>query len=282
MKRISTDTIRALSYEASVQREIAVLRLVSHPGVARLVSSFRFKEGAFLVLEYASRGDLHTLLQKHGSLDEPSTRFVIGEIASALASLHDLGLVFGDLKPENCVITETGHIKLTDFGACRPYTDQAKRLVQTTAKDVLKTLRSGDWKPDSMEMAESSEICGSENDKDSNHGGSDEFVEEDTRIEGTTAYLPPEVVMGAIPTPSADSWALGCVMFQCLPGRPPLLATDDDATRRRIVSFDLQETTGNDVDRLFEDSHASGISTNARATIKSLFEPSRFGTTQYA
>ena len=116
VKIVSTEKIAELGYEASIQREIAVLRVLSHPGIARLISSFRFREGAYLVLEYASGGDLHTLLRKHGSLDQESTRFVVGEIVAALASIHDLGLVYGDLKPENCVITEPGHIKLTVRG----------------------------------------------------------------------------------------------------------------------------------------------------------------------
>jgi Protein kinase domain len=84
VKVVSTEMIRSLGYEASIQREIAVLHFLSHPGIARLVSSFRFQDGAYLVLEYASRGDLHTLLQKHGSLDIDSTRFVIGEVVAAL------------------------------------------------------------------------------------------------------------------------------------------------------------------------------------------------------
>ena len=102
--------------------------------------------------------------------------------------------------------------------------------------------------------------------------GDETEQEEDTRIEGTTAYLPPEVVMGAIPTTAADSWALGCVMFQCLSGRPPLLELDDDSTRRRIVSFDVKENSGSAVDQLFADSHASSISDDAREMITSLLD----------
>ncbi|EJK74205.1 hypothetical protein THAOC_04131 [Thalassiosira oceanica] len=56
VKVVSTARIEELGYEASVEREIAVLRTLSHPGVARLVSSFRFRDGAYLVLEYASGG----------------------------------------------------------------------------------------------------------------------------------------------------------------------------------------------------------------------------------
>ena len=85
VKVVSTNKIYEMGYEISIQREIAVLHLLSHPGIARLVSSFRFNDGAYLVLEYASRGDLHSLLLKHGSLDVESTRFVIGEIVATLA-----------------------------------------------------------------------------------------------------------------------------------------------------------------------------------------------------
>lgn len=59
-----------MGYEASINREITVLRTMTHPGVARLISSFRFRDGAYLVLEYASGGDLYDLLKTNGSLDK--------------------------------------------------------------------------------------------------------------------------------------------------------------------------------------------------------------------
>lgn len=65
-----------LNYEKSVTNEIACLRMFSHPGIARLVSAFRWRDGAYLVLEYASRGDLHSHIKEHGSLSEASTRYV--------------------------------------------------------------------------------------------------------------------------------------------------------------------------------------------------------------
>ena len=107
------------TYSRSVNREIAVLRHLSHPGVARLVSAFRFRDGAHLVLEYASGGDLHALVTENGSLDEPSARFACGEVLAALCDVQAKGLVYGDLKPENVLVTESGHFKLGDFGGCR-------------------------------------------------------------------------------------------------------------------------------------------------------------------
>ena len=93
VKVVDTGKVAAQGYERCVAREIAVLRLLGHPGIARMVSAFRWREGAYLVLEYAAKGDLHTHLVAAGSLDEPSARFVVGEVLAALRSVHDAGYV---------------------------------------------------------------------------------------------------------------------------------------------------------------------------------------------
>jgi len=265
VKIISTAKIQEMGYEASVQREIATLRVLSHPCIARLVSSFRFGDGAYLVLEYASGGDLHSLLSKKGSLDQDSTRFVVGEVASALASIHDMGFVYADLKPENVLITETGHVKLTDFGGCRPLTEAAKELIRPSGKHLLKELRDGDWKERPKK---------DDDDEEMEQVSDSRVEEEDSRIEGTTAYLPPEVVMGQTPTAAADSWALGCVMYQCLSGRPPLLDNDDLATKQKIVTFHMDEShKEEESDPLFRDAHGADITPDARHLIRKLLSP---------
>ena len=102
---ISTLKIKQMGYEASVQREIAVLRKMEHPSVARLVASFRWRDGAYLVLEYAAKGDLFTQIASQGVVDEECARFWLGEVAEALRHVHRLGFVYGDLKPENILLT---------------------------------------------------------------------------------------------------------------------------------------------------------------------------------
>ena len=193
-------------------------------------------------------------------------------------SIHDLGFVYGDLKPENVVITEPGHIKLTDFGGCRPITNEAKQLLATVSKDILKNLRNGDWKDAAQVQLDEFGEDNEENITNNNttNDNKDDWID-DLRVEGTTAYLPPEVVMGKYPTFAADTWALGCVTYQCLTGRPPILEADDRATRNRIVSFDIgQDEINNDIDQLFIDKHAAGVSVESRDFIKRMLERDPF------
>ena len=89
VKIVSTSTLKSMGYEARVRREVAALTVLTHPCIARLISAFRWKDGAYLVLEYASRGDLHSLLSKLGSLGEEPARFLMAEALSALMHIHD-------------------------------------------------------------------------------------------------------------------------------------------------------------------------------------------------
>jgi serine/threonine protein kinase len=85
--------------------------------------------------------------------------------------------------------------------------------------------------------------------------------------------------LGGIPSYAADAWALGCVTYQCLSGRPPFLEADDAATRHRIVSFNddannnhESSSSPNQVDALFEDKHASAVEASARDMIRALLQ----------
>jgi len=71
------------------------------------------------VLDYASKGDLHSALVAKGSFDLPSTAFLSAEVVLGLEYLHDQGVIYGDLKPENILLNSEGHVKLADFGSAR-------------------------------------------------------------------------------------------------------------------------------------------------------------------
>ena len=54
-----------------------------------------------------------------GMFTEPQARFYIGEVILALEYLHEQQIIFRDLKPENCMLSHTGHVILTDFGSAK-------------------------------------------------------------------------------------------------------------------------------------------------------------------
>jgi hypothetical protein len=75
VKVVSSAKIAEHRYLSSVVREMAALQMLSHPGVARLVSTFRYRDSAYLVLEYAAKGDLHSYLIDYGKLGHLQTRY---------------------------------------------------------------------------------------------------------------------------------------------------------------------------------------------------------------
>ena len=93
-----------------------VLSLSHHPFIVKLNYAFQTSTKLFLVLEYCPNGDLskHLLIEKRFS--EQRAKFYLCEILLALEDLHKRNIIFRDLKPDNVVLDEQGHCKLTDFG----------------------------------------------------------------------------------------------------------------------------------------------------------------------
>jgi len=111
--------LKEMTDGAAAQREVQVMsRIGSHANIVALLGVFEGKLTTSIVLELAEGGDLHTAVVERGSLTPDVARFLAGEVGSALAHVHARGFVFGDVKPENVVLSAAGHAKLCDFGSC--------------------------------------------------------------------------------------------------------------------------------------------------------------------
>ncbi|XP_028937425.1 ribosomal protein S6 kinase-related protein isoform X2 [Ornithorhynchus anatinus] len=94
-------------------------RQVSHPFVHGLGDSWQGQRHLFIMCSYCSTGDLHSLWATVGSFDEEPIRLFAAELVLVLGYLHDLGITHRDVKMENILLDERGHLKLTDFGLSR-------------------------------------------------------------------------------------------------------------------------------------------------------------------
>ncbi|KAA0055133.1 putative serine/threonine protein kinase IRE [Cucumis melo var. makuwa] len=105
------DMIRKNAVE-SILAERNILISVRNPFVVRFFYSFTCRENLYLVMEYLNGGDIYSLLRNLGCLDEDMARIYIAEIVLALEYLHSLNVIHRDLKPDNLLIGQDGHIKI--------------------------------------------------------------------------------------------------------------------------------------------------------------------------
>ncbi|XP_078593897.1 serine/threonine-protein kinase MRCK alpha-like isoform X29 [Branchiostoma floridae x Branchiostoma japonicum] len=87
--------------------------------ITKLHYAFQDDDYLYLVMDYYSGGDLLTLLSKfEDRLPEDMARFYVAEMILAVDSIHRLGYVHRDIKPDNVLLDVNGHIRLADFGSC--------------------------------------------------------------------------------------------------------------------------------------------------------------------
>ncbi|KAL1607025.1 hypothetical protein SLS59_002728 [Nothophoma quercina] len=115
-KKASITVHKKLIEQTKTERNI--LESVNrHPFIVNFYYAFQDHEKLYLILEYAQGGELFHHLEAERMFSEPVTAFYMAEMVLALDHLHrKVGVIYRDLKPENCLLDHEGHLLLTDFG----------------------------------------------------------------------------------------------------------------------------------------------------------------------
>ena len=187
-----------------IKNEQRVLKIVNHPGIIKLHTTFREGDAEYLVLDYALNGDFSEFLrQKSNSIFNGLNRFCvdikanetrqyyISSLVSILQYLRSINYVHRDLKPANLLLNERFQLVLSDFGTATQI-NKPKELV-TNVKRISKSFEN----LHKHLAVDTSDFDGDEGE-----------------IFGTRDYVPPEMLQGIKPTFGSDLWSLGIIVWQ--------------------------------------------------------------------
>lgn len=109
-----TDVLNAME-------ERQILQRIHHPYICSLVFAFQTNERLYLGMKYYAAGDLFYHLNMRGKIDLRDVRLYGAELVLAISYLHELNILYRDLKPSNVMIDDEGHIGVVDFGLSKQH-----------------------------------------------------------------------------------------------------------------------------------------------------------------
>jgi len=122
MKLPFKERLNTTAQAERVLREAHALQEAKHPFIIELLGAFQDEEYVYLLLEYAGGGDLYTRLDSlEAGMEMNDVRVAVAEVSLALSHLHRLGYMYRDLKAENVLVANDGHLKLADFGLVKKF-----------------------------------------------------------------------------------------------------------------------------------------------------------------
>lgn len=209
-----------------------------HPFIVNLDYSFQTESLAIMVLGLATAGDLQRALNKapEERLNEDRVRFYVAEIVLALSYLHQMGLMYRDLKPNNVLLHEDGHIQLVDLGGVADeYGLTLGKQQDYSGAIPLFSQHFGKEDGNAGGHKNYYSVAGEEKEEEElNNGGRAPKPKRKLSIMGTFGYMAPEMVIMLSQasyektgyTYAVDWWSLGVTMFKLLTGYRPF--TDDN------------------------------------------------------
>ncbi|XP_031102829.1 serine/threonine-protein kinase D6PKL2-like [Ipomoea triloba] len=250
------------------QTEREILQSLDHPFLPTLYTHFETDKFSCLVMEFCPGGDLHTLRQRQPGkhFSEQAVRFYVAEVLLALEYLHMLGIIYRDLKPENVLVREDGHIMLSDFDlSLRCAVSPTLVKTSTLESDPLRKNTVYCVQPACIEPSCIQPSCAvtttcfsprlfSSKSKKSRKPKTDignqvsplpELIAEPSSARsmsfvGTHEYLAPEIIKGEGHGSAVDWWTFGIFLYELLFGKTPFKGSGNRATLFNVVGQPLR------------------------------------------
>ncbi|PWA82969.1 Protein kinase, catalytic domain-containing protein [Artemisia annua] len=242
------------------QTEREILQSLDHPFLPTLYAHFETEKLSCLVMEYCPGGDLHAIRQKQPGkfFPEHAARFYVAEVLLALEYLHMLGIIYRDLKPENVLVREDGHIMLSDFDLSLRCVVNP-RLVRfanpvVEPKSSSSCVLPGCIEPSCMFQPSCFGPQFMSKQKKEKRYKTEiynqviplpELIAEPTNARsmsfvGTHEYLAPEIIKGEGHGSAVDWWTFGIFLYELLYGKTPFKGPSNKATLFNVVGHPLK------------------------------------------
>lgn len=239
LKRLRKNDMLRKKQVAHVRSEKDVLSEAAHnnPWVVKLFASFQDETFLYMVMEYMPGGDMITWLCDKGMFDVESTRFYIAELCVAVASVHEMGFVHRDIKPDNILFALNGHIKLSDFGLSKRFTQRSDELLEFApdARAATDANLDSEVLNNVMLPNNGSNSSGANSASDNVKHVRQRLIFES--IVGSPGYIAPEILLRQRYGVNCDWWSVGVIMYEMLYGIPPFYSQDPNSTCMKITHW---------------------------------------------
>eukprot|EP00746_Dinoflagellata_sp_MGD_P085157 gnl/MRDRNA2_/MRDRNA2_33732_c0_seq1.p1 gnl/MRDRNA2_/MRDRNA2_33732_c0~~gnl/MRDRNA2_/MRDRNA2_33732_c0_seq1.p1 ORF type:complete len:943 (-),score=211.95 gnl/MRDRNA2_/MRDRNA2_33732_c0_seq1:16-2844(-) len=119
LKCVNKKQVVRMMQQKSIQVEREINAQCYHPCIMQFIKTFQDQSNVYFLTEFLGGGDLFFAIREIGMLTKQQTQFYSGSIILALENLHERGIMYRDLKPENVLLDFQGNTKMVDFGCCK-------------------------------------------------------------------------------------------------------------------------------------------------------------------
>ncbi|KAF9599959.1 hypothetical protein IFM89_001994 [Coptis chinensis] len=231
MKKLKKSEMLSRGQVEHVRSERNLLAEVDSRCIVKLFYSFQDSDFLYLIMEYLPGGDFMTLLMREDTLSEDVSRFYMAESILAISSIHQHNYVHRDIKPDNLLLDKKGHVKLSDFGLCKPLEYKYSNVlleneVFTIQESAMEMEENSGWDKAPWMMPKEQLQKWKRNRRVLAYS-----------TVGTLDYMAPEVLLKKGYGMECDWWSLGAIMFEMLIGYPPFCSEDPRITCRKIINW---------------------------------------------